>query len=48
MDHVIIGDDTGKELNYHQLSKNPKHQQIWEKSFAKKLGILSQGAGGVV
>ena len=28
MANVIINDDTGKEFNYCQLSKHPKHQKI--------------------
>ena len=44
----IIDDDAGKELNYRQLSKHPKHQNIWNRSFANKIGRISQGAGGRV
>ena len=48
MANAIIDDDTGKELNYHQISKNTKHQKIWKQSFANKLGRLSQGTGGQI
>ena len=30
MSNAIIDDGTGKELNYIQLSKHPKHQKIWK------------------
>ena len=43
MSHAIIDDDTGKELNYFQLSKHTKHQQICKQSFTNELGRLAQG-----
>ena len=46
--NAIIDNDTGKEFNYLQLIKHPKHHKIWNKSFANELGRLSQGAGGRV
>ena len=46
MANAIIHDDTGKELNYRQLSKHPKHQKIWDQSFAKELVRLAQVTGG--
>ena len=46
MANMIIDDDTGKELNYRQLSKNAKHQKIWKQYFANKIGRSPQGAGG--
>ena len=45
MYNVIIDDDMGKELNYIQLSKHPKHQKIWKQHFANELRRLSQGVG---
>ena len=48
MSNAISDDDTGKELNCHQLSKHPKHQKLWKQSFANKLGILYQVEGGRV
>ena len=45
MANSIIDDDTGKELNYHQLSKNTKHKKIRKESFVNELGRLSQGTG---
>ena len=44
----IIDDDTGKEFNYRQLSKHPKHKKICKQLFANEIGRLSQGAGGRV
>ena len=43
--NTIIDKDTGKEFNYHHLSKNPKHKKIWKESFTNELKILSQGEG---
>ena len=48
MANGIIDDDTGKELNYRQLSKHTNHQKIRTQSFDNKLGILSLGSGGKV
>ena len=48
MANAIVDDETGKELNYRQLSKHPKYQKIWKKYFSNKLGRLSQGAEGKV
>ena len=43
MTNKINDDDTGKELNYRQLSKHPNYHQISNISLAKELGRLSQG-----
>ena len=32
MANAIIDNDTGKELNYCQLSEHTKHQKIWKQS----------------
>ena len=48
IDNAIIYDDTSKEFNYRQLSKNPKHKKIWKQSFFNELVRLSQGGGGLV
>ena len=44
MANAIVDDETGKELNYRQLSKHPKHHKMWKQSVSGKLGILAQGA----
>ena len=43
MANAIIDDDIGKELNYLQMIKHPKHQIIWKQSFANELGRFYQG-----
>ena len=48
MANATIDDDTGKEFNYRQLGKNPKHQKLWKQSFANEFGRLSQEEGGSV
>ena len=48
MTNMIIDDDIGKEINYYQLSKHPKHQKIWKRSFTNELRRLYQGEGGRV
>ena len=48
MANMIIDVDKGKELNYFQLSKHPKHQKVYNKSFANKLGRLDNGVRGQV
>ena len=46
--NAIIDDDTVKEFNCRQLSKHPKHHNIWNKYFVNELGRLAQGAGGLL
>jgi hypothetical protein len=40
---AIIDKDTGDTLEYCQLIKIPKYQDIWTQSFANELGRLFQG-----
>ena len=48
MANAIIDYDTGKELNYRQLSMHTKYQNIWKQYFANELGILYHGEGVIV
>ena len=48
MDNAIIDYDTGKQLNYCQMSRHTNYQNIWKRSFANELGRLAQGGGGLV
>jgi hypothetical protein len=43
---VILDHDTGQSLEYRQLIKHPKYQEIWSSSYAKELGRLFQGFKG--
>ena len=38
---VVIDDTTGEALEYRHLIKNPKYQDVWETSLAKKVGRLA-------
>ena len=40
---AIIGENTGKKLEYRDLIKRPELQQRWSVSLSDKLGRLSQG-----
>jgi hypothetical protein len=41
----ILDEETGKTLEYSQLSKHPKYQQVWKQSYSNELGWLCQGVG---
>ena len=45
---LVRNNDTGKYLNYRQLTQDPKHQKIWNTSAANEFGQLAQGVGGRV
>ncbi len=45
---LVRNNDTGEYLNYRQLIRDPKHQQIWNTSAANECGWLAQGVGGRV
>jgi hypothetical protein len=40
---TIVNDITGNVLKYRHLKKSDKHKDIWQHSFANKLGRLFQG-----
>ncbi len=40
---AILDEETGKSLEFRQIIKLDKYQEIWMKSFANKLGRLAQG-----
>ncbi len=42
---LVYDKDTGEFLNYWQLIKNTKHQELWTTSAANKFGRLAQGVG---
>ena len=42
---LVLYEDTGKILEYHQLHNHTKYAQSWNKSFSKKMGRLCQGVG---
>ena len=41
----VLEQETGKQLNYGQLRKNPRFQETWKKSFSNEMGRLCQGVG---
>ncbi len=43
---LIHNKETGANLNYHQLIRNPKHKETWSWSAANELRHLAQGVGG--
>jgi hypothetical protein len=43
---LVLNQDTGKMLEYHQLLHDPKHKAIWSKAGANEFGRLAQGVGG--
>ena len=43
--YSVLDHDTGKKLNYGQLIKHPKFQEIWNKFFSNETGRLCQGVG---
>ena len=45
MENSVVEHETGKQLNYGQLRKNPRLQDTWKTSFSNEMGILCQGAG---
>ena len=40
---AVFDQETGKLLEYRQLTKMPKCKARWDKSFANELGRLAQG-----
>ena len=48
VENSVLDHDTGKQLNYGQLRKHPKFQEIWNKYFSNEIGRLCQevGTGG--
>eukprot|EP00804_Cyclotella_cryptica_P003940 CCRYP_020905-RB/>CCRYP_020905-RB protein AED:0.37 eAED:0.37 QI:0/-1/0/1/-1/0/1/0/231 len=42
---AVLDQDTGVSLKYKQLRNHPKLGNIWNKSYANKLGRLCQGIG---
>jgi len=42
---LIHDKDTGEDLNYWQLLKDPKHAELWTHSAANEFGQLAQGVG---
>ena len=45
MANSVLEQETGKQLNYGQLRKNPRLQDTWKTSFSNEMGILCQGVG---
>jgi hypothetical protein len=43
---TVMDKDTGKLLNYRQLTKNPKYKKAWSLSAANKFGQLANGIRG--
>ena len=41
----VLYHETGKQLNYGQLRKNPKIQETWNKYFSNEMVRLCQGVG---
>jgi hypothetical protein len=40
---AVIDTDTGNSLAYQQLIKHPKYKEVWTRSYANKLGRLTNG-----
>ena len=45
---AFMNTDTGKLLNYRQLTRNPKYKKNRSTSSAKKIGRLANGVGGQI
>ena len=45
MANSVLEHETGKQLNYGQLRKHPRLQEIWKTSFSNEMGRLRQGVG---
>jgi hypothetical protein len=43
---AVMDRDSGKLLNYKQLTKHPKYKKQWSTSSANEFGWLAQGVGG--
>ncbi len=41
----VLDYNTGKLLEYRQLLRDPKHEEIWTKAGANEFGRLAQGVG---
>ena len=44
-ENSVLEKETGKQLNYGQLRKQPILQETWNKSFSNEMGRLCQGVG---
>jgi hypothetical protein len=42
----VMDEDTGKQLNYRQLTRSTKYREAWSLSPANKFGRLANGIGG--
>ena len=45
---AVLNKDTGKLMEYRKLMKKPKHRHLYRNSYAKEIGLLSQGMAGLV
>ena len=41
----VLDHATGKTLEHSQLQRHPDYKDVWDRSYAKKLGQLCQGIG---
>ena len=45
MENSVLEHETGKQLNYGKLRKNPRLQDTWKTSLSNEMGGLCQGVG---
>ena len=41
----VLEQETGQQLNYEQLRKHPRFQEIWNRSLSNEMGRLCHGVG---
>ena len=47
MINTVLNQETGEMMEYRQVMKNPKYQELYEKVYAKELVCLAQGIPGL-
>jgi hypothetical protein len=41
----VLDASTGQQLEHRQLRRHPQYKEVWDTSYANKLGQLRQGIG---
>ena len=44
--HAVIDPDTGRNISYEDLIRNPKTRDLWSNDMTKELARLAQGIDG--
>ena len=45
--NTVLNQATGEMMEYRQVMKNPKYQELYEKAYAKELDRLAKGIPGL-